>query len=299
MSENININDLEEGFYILGGESDYSPEGTVNPVNRRFPWWGWVILAIAVLTIIFLFFLQKGTTTKGEGEVQEISSVEESSDDIEAWFNNTDVSLPPCTIISDTLLDNIHLRIITPYNTVPKLHVGTLDTSDADIVFAALAADIGYDKGQIIGPFVCEGEPLSWGGGRKLGYCAIIDGNITLGVAENSPLFEEATESEGYFFRQYPAVDNGVMVENNPKNASFRRALCVLDGEVCIVATTDRVLMNDFSSTLVKLGVKNAIFLVGSTADGWYRTSDGKFCRLGSKIIKDSPNINYIVFCAE
>lgn len=296
MNENNNIKDLEEGFYILGVESERISEDNTN--NKRVPWWGWVIIGTIVLaTTIFLVvhFMDKPSNDK----VTTTSSSAGKEDVTDIWYNNSDTKLPSCTMVSDTLIDSIRLKVITPYNTVPTLHVGTLDTSDADIVLAALAADLGYDKGKIIGAFVCEGEPLSWGGGRKLGYCAIIDGNITLGVAENSPLFEEAIESEGYFFRHYPAVDNGKMVENNPKNASFRRALCMLNGKVCVVATDDRVLMNDFSSALVKLGVENAIFLVGSIADGWYRTEDGSFYRLGNKAMIDNPNINYIVFRAQ
>ena len=298
MNDNNNINDLEEDIYILGGESEYYHEDETNSNKRRSPWWVWTIIVVVGLTLIMLLVLLFRGKAPNEN-VEEMLSDAESSDEVEVWFNNTDASLPSCAIVSDTLIDNIHLKIITPYNTVPELHVGTLDTSNADIVFATLAADIGADKGKIIGAFVCAGEPISWGGGRKLGYCAILDENITVGVIEDSPLFERAIEQEGYFFRQYPAVDNGVMVENNPKNASLRRALCVLNGKVCIVAANDRVLLNDYSAALVKLGVENAIFLVGGTADGWYRTEDGTFYRLGHKMPQDKRYINYIVFRAQ
>lgn len=51
-------------------------------------------------------------------------------------------------------------------------------------------------------------------------YCGVIDGKLTVGVADNSPLFEEATEKGGYFFRQYPLVDNGVLVEKGAGHAT-------------------------------------------------------------------------------
>jgi hypothetical protein len=291
-----NIKGLEEGLYILGGESEFFPEDNAN--NNRTPWWVWAIIgAVVFATIIFLVvhFMSKPSNDK----VTASSSSAVKEDVTEIWYNNSDVNLPSCTMVSDTLIDSIHLQIFTPYNTVPMLHVGPFDTIDADIVFATFAADLGYDKGKIIGSFVCEGEVLSYGGGRKLGYCAIIDDNITLGVSENSSLFEEAIESGGYFFRQYPAVDNGVMVENNPKNAAFRRALCMLNGKVCIVATFNRVLMNDFATALVKLGADNAIFLIGGNAEGWYRTQDGSLHQIGETYVKGNPNINYIVFRAQ
>ena len=119
---------------------------------------------------------------------------------------------------------------------------------------------------------------------------------ITIGIAENSPLFEQATEQGGHFFRQYPAVDKGVMVENNPENASFRRALCVLNGKICIVSCTDRVVMNDFSRTLVKLGVQDAILLTGGTADGWCRNEAGQVFSFGIPHRKNEKYKNYLLF---
>ena len=298
MNENNDRFEKKNVYEVIGGISDYVPDQESSNGNNRIPWWLWTIIGVVVLaTTIFLVVHIMNKRNQNEFARQSYST--EMRADTAVWYNNTDRALPSCTMVSDSLIDSIHLQILTPYNTVPTLHVGTLDTSDANIVFATLAADIGYEKGKIIGAFVCEGEPYSFSGGRKLGYCAILDENITLGVSENSPLFEQAIEEGGSFFRQYPAVDNGVMAENNPKNASFRRALCMLNGKVCVVATPDRVLMNDFAESLVKLGVENAIFLVGGTADGWYRTETGTFHRLGEKYVKGNPNINYIVFRAQ
>lgn len=294
MSENNDRIEKENVYEVIGGVSDYVPDQR----KRSIPWWVWAIIGAVVLaTTIFLVvhFMNK----RNQIELARQPYPTEMKADTAIWYNNTDGALPSCTMVSDTLIDSVLLQIFTPYNTVPTLHVGALDTSDADIVFCSFAADLGYENGKIIGAFVQEGEILSYGGGRKLGYCAILDENITIGVSENSPLFEEAIEEGGYFFRQYPAVNNGVAMENNPKNAAYRRALCMLNGKVCVVATFDRVLMNDFATTLVKLGVDNAIFLIGGNAEGWYRTEDGTFHRLGEKYTKGNSNVNYIVFRAQ
>ena len=277
------INDNE--IRVIGG--DGGGDG-----KKRLPWWVWLIVGVVAVAIAVVALWPKqqpeeptapDTTTVTEPETTDI------------WHSNTDNSLPSCTIVTDTLIDTLHLRIFTPYNATPELHIGRLDTANTDIILAAMAADLRRDNGRIVGAFVHAGEPLSWGLSKR-GYCAIFDGQITIGVAENSPLFEQATEQGGYFFRQYPAVDKGVMVENNPENASFRRALCLLNGKVCIIACTDRVLMNDFSATLVRLGVSEAILLVGGTADGWCRTDDGKMIRLGSSYAQNAKYMNHIVF---
>lgn len=261
--------------------------------RKHISWWVWAVCTIVVLAVTMFVLHPKQQDVLPQGDTTPAMVIETC--DAGIWHSNNDVSLPSCVLVTDTLIDRLHLRILTPCNTVPELHVGKLDTNDSDILMAAMAADLRRDNGKIVGAFVYNGEPLSWGLSKK-GYCAISDEQIAIGVAENSPLFEQMTETGGYFFRQYPAVDKGTMVENNPENASYRRALCLLEGKVCIVACTDRVLMNDFSATLVKLGVSEAILLVGGATDGWFRSNEGQMIRLGPAYDKNARYVNYIVF---
>lgn len=103
----------------------------------------------------------------------------------------------------------------------------------------------------------------------KRGYCASIDGKVTIGVASNSPLFEQATERGGYFFRQYPLVDNGVPVLNEPKGKAIRRGICNMGGVVFMVETLTQESFYDYAQALADMGVDQAVYLVGSTAYGW------------------------------
>ncbi len=178
------------------------------------------------------------------------------------------------TEIRDTTINDIPLRIYIPHNAEMTLHVGRLDKRDTTIIYTAQAADIRRDNRKIVGAFVLKGEPLAWGLSKK-GYCAVIDGRITIGIADNSPLFEEATERGGYFFRQYPLVDNGLLVENEPKNKSIRRSLCDRDGEIMMVETLSAESFHDFAQALVDLGMTHAIYLVGSTSYGWAVDNEG------------------------
>ena len=260
--------------------------------RQRMLRWVWVAAVVAAAAIAVWALHRK---QQPEAPAAPSAAIPAEAAVSDTWFDNADANMPSATVIRDTLIDSLHLRIFTPYNCVPELHVGRLDTNDRSIILAAMAADLRRDNGKIVGAFVLAGEPLSWGLSKK-GYCAIIDGRITLGTADNSPLFEQATEQGGYFFRQYAAVDNGVMVTNNPENASFRRALCLLDGKVCIVGCSDRVLMNDFSASLVKLGVSEAILLVGGSADGWCRTEDGRLVSANSDYAQKAKYMNHIVF---
>ena len=69
----------------------------------------------------------------------------------------------------------------------------------------------------------------------------------------------------GFFFRQYPLVYEGEVIENKLKNLSQRKALAILNDEVVVVLSHDRLSFSEFSHALVDLGVKNAIYLTGST----------------------------------
>ena len=140
-----------------------------------------------------------------------------------------------------------------------------------------------------------QGKPLSFGLSKK-GYCAVIDGEVTIGVAENSPLFEEATQRDGYFFRQYPLVDNGVLVESVLKGKSLRRALCERHGQVFMAMTAERESMHDFAQALVDIGVTNAVYLVGGTIYGWALDREGERHEWGTWTTHVPQNITYIVW---
>ena len=197
----------------------------------------------------------------------------------------------------DTVINDVILSIYIPHNATPELTLGVPNRNDNSIVLAAQAADIRKDNRKILGAFILKGEPLAWGLSKK-GYCAIIDGKITVGVSENSPLFEEATEKEGYFFRQYPLVDNGTLVENEPKNKTMRKALCSRAGQCVVVVSESDESFHDFAQALVDLGVDNAIYLVGSHSSfGWYINENGDKTLFAPDIHRGTyKNENYIVW---
>lgn len=211
------------------------------------------------------------------------------------WFGvDTDESF---TEKLDTVINDVQLSIYIPHNAVPELTVGVPDRNDKNIILAAQAADIRRDNRKILGAFVLRGEPLARGLSKK-GYCAIIEGKVTVGVSENSPLFEEATEKDGYFFRQYPLVDNGRLVENEPKNKTMRKALCDRAGQIFIAVSETDESFHDFAQALVDLGVDNAIYLVGSHSSfGWYIDESGEKTLFAPDVHRKTyQNENYIIY---
>ncbi len=244
--------------------------------KKGFRLWVWVCLATSgvaiILALLFLLNNQKPDTETENIQVvfEPVKEPIPESDCATEWLGNyTDTVKTYTEHLRDTIND-IPLDIYIPHNAVPELVLGVPDLHDKSIVFTTQAADIRADNGKIVGAFVLKGKPLSWGLSKK-GYCGIIDEKITVGVADNSPLFEEATEKGGFFFRQYPLVDKGVLVENEPKGKSIRKALCDRNGEIMVIMSTTPESFHDFAQALIDMKVDNAIYLVGGISFGYFR----------------------------
>ncbi len=202
------------------------------------------------------------------------------------------------TQVNDTIVDGMPLRLLIPSATTEaKLHIGALSLNDTSIVLALPAADIREDNGEIVGAFILDGQQISRGLSED-GFCAIVDNRITVGVAKSTRLFEEASQSDGYFFRQYPLVDNGVPVYSNPKGKSILRALCEAGGDIFVVESLEAETLMNFADKLVSLGVQNAIYLYGGNDIlGWYRGENQQITTLGDTERENLPtNTSYIVW---
>ena len=246
--------------------------GSKNPLPRSV----WIIilsvLSIAILGVIILL-----TTKHKEYEALELQEPEPAlfepvilPEPVKPqWIGKEVDSLATgFTEIIDTLINDIPIRIYIPHNAEMSLHIGRMDKEDKSVIYAAQAADVRADNGGIVGAFVLNGEPKAWGLSKK-GYCASINGKVTIGVADNTSLFEEATMHNGYFFRQYPLVKDGQVIDNEPKGKSIRRAICDRQGEIFMVETGSIESFHDFAQALADLGVDQAVYLVGSSAYGW------------------------------
>lgn len=278
MSNDWNIKDDE--IRIIG--SDLPPQGSKEDKSgKKGKLAIWLLSILAVLLLIGIIILLGTRRTVVPNE----PGLFESGDTVAVYQLNDVEVLSPFGDYTDTTgiayteviqktINDIPLSIYIPHNAVPELCLKAPDYRDKNIILAAQAADIRRDNKKIVGAFVLKGEPLAWGLSKK-GYCGIIDGKLTVGVADNSPLFEEATETEGYFFRQYPLVDNGVLIDNEPKNKSIRKALCERAGEILVVVSETPESFHDFAQALVDLGANNAIYLVGSTSYGFWYDKEG------------------------
>ena len=282
----IHFDDIKDDEIRLIGRQEVMRR----PLYKR--WWFWAaVVAVCLLVAVVIALLVRNSGSDVPKTVPE-TVVEPDA------VAPTVVATEPATVlVRDTVVNDVPLRIQTPVNAVPELHIGIPDTNDKSIVLCLQAADIRADNKEIVGAFVLKGELLSRGVAKK-GFCAIIDGKIQIGMAESTPLFEEATSKDGYFFRQYPLVSNGQMVENKPKNKALRHALCELDGKIVTVSSLDKESFHDFAQAVTDLGVQNAIALTGGDAYGFRRDLDNGCQPWGGdvRMWKKMEHVNFIVW---
>lgn len=283
MIKNKNKHDNE--VYILGSEAKAKKTFT----TRRI----WIFILLAVLVVIGVVLgtlLNKKADPEYyfEPEINTVQSVSISSDESEYIKDKGFISL-----VSDTVND-VPLVIFVPNNATMSLQLGIPDKSDTTIIFAAMAADIRKDNEQIVGDFVLDGNQLSRGVAKK-GFCSVIDNTITIGVGEDTPLLQQAVDKKGFFFRQYPLVHNGELVENKPKNKSIRRALAIRGDQIIMVQSQSIESFHDFSQALIDAGISDAIYLVGGNAYGWYRKG-AELHEFGKELTDIPQNISYIVW---
>ncbi len=248
--------------------------------------------AILVLTALVVYFiLPEDEEYEGESKIT-VSEV--------VYYNKTveqeeiAPALKSFVEVVDTVINNKGLLILTPENARPSLVVGQVP-NDSSIVLLAQAADVRSDNGKIAGSFVLNGELLSKGE-AKAGFCSIIDGELVIGVADATPMFEQSLTKGGYFFRQYPLVVGGQIVENKPKGRAIRKALAEFEGKFCVIISKKALTFHDFSQTLVDAGVRNAIYLVGGSSYGEYKNFEGESFTIGKSWNNDIANVNYIVW---
>lgn len=273
--------------------------------NRsKTPWKMLTSVFVGFLLIILICLLWKGyrinnennLTDKfenGEEEVIGLEDITEAGELLIEELNYSQDEKNAYTEVVKDVINDIPISIYYFHNAVPQLCIGDIDSTNKDIIFASQAADIRADNRNILGEFVLRGEQIATGISKQ-GYCAIIDNQIFIGCEYSTELFQESIEKQGYFFRQYSLVKDGRLIENKPKNKSYRKALCYKDHKVFVIMSETKESYHDFSQVLVDYGVETAIYLVGGDSHSFYRDSKNDLIVIQELNIPSPKNRSYI-----
>ena len=215
-------------------------------------WLVWIVVAALLVVLVLLLYPHRS--------LRQSASIQMATEPLGQMETTAPISKASLEV-ADTTVNDVPLTLFYPRNAHATLQIGS--PSDTSVILAALAADIRADNGGFVGDFVIDGQQLARGE-RKEGYCAIVDGFITIGATGGSDVLHRTIGHRGSFFRQYALVSDGQAVPPKPKGKNHRRALCMLGNEMVIVASADRESYHDFATALADLGASQAIALVGS-----------------------------------
>lgn len=148
------------------------------------------------------------------------------------------------------------------------------DTADASVYLYCRSVDYTAE-GRYLGSLVAEGEEKQTDLSR-LGYMAMADDNMVIGVSRSEKVKDYAQERDGSFFRQFILVSDGVIPARFYLHGKVeRRAIGRIGDQLYFIATRHKETLWDFADALREYGFIDAIYITGGLGYVFYRTGDG------------------------
>ena len=149
---------------------------------------------------------------------------------------------------------------------------------------------------EYLGSLVMNGKELASDVSR-LGYCAMANGNIVLGISRSDKVKDYVEERGGSFFRQFILVSDGVLPAKFQLHGKVeRRALArTSDDHLYYIETRHPETLWDFADALREYGFADAIYITGGKCHSFYRTPDGKPHNIGDDTLYPHKKYQKIV----
>ena len=184
-------------------------------------------------------------------------------------------------VSSDSIL-GVAMNFYQLKNLQAEISLTEPDSTDASVVMYSRSADHTKTK-RYLGSMVVKGKELQTDRSR-LGYCAMANGNIVIGVARSEKVKDYCVEHGGSFFRQFVLVSDGVLPARFQLHGKVeRRAIGrMADDKLYYIETRHKETMWDFADALREYGFVDAIYITGGSCYSWYRTPDGMRHTIGN-----------------
>lgn len=201
---------------------------------------------------------------------------------------------PEIVLTSDSIL-GVAFNMYELRNVCAGLSFTEPDTTDTSVLLYSRSADHTSDN-KFLGSFVLNGKELASDHSR-LGYCAMANGNIVIGISRSDKVKDYVMEQGGCFFRQFILVSNGVLPAIFHLHGKVER--CALarmnDDRLFYIETRHAETLWDFADALREYGFADAIYITGGKCHSFYRTADGKTHDIGDANQHPHPEYKKIV----
>lgn len=236
---------------------------------KRWPWFVGGVIVSALLCVAAVFgwryyrtYINIGipVSTTSEQNIQKLKAHQAKAE-------------PGVVMTQDSIL-GVALNFYELSGLKGEITLQEPDTTDTSIYLYSRCADHGKD-GKYLGTMVMEGKELQ-NDNSRLGYCAMADGNIVIGIARDEKVKDYIVERSGSFFRQFILVSNGVLPTHFYLHGKVeRRGLGRIGNRLYYIETRHAETMWDFADALREYGFNDAIYITGGNDYSFFRTADG------------------------
>ena len=180
---------------------------------------------------------------------------------------------PEVVVTSDSIL-GVAMDFYAIHGLKASIEFEEPDTADTSVFLYSRCADHTAD-GRYLGSLVAQGKEYQSDRSR-LGYMAMADGNMVIGISRSEKVKDYVLERGGSFFRQFILVSNGTIPSRFFLHGKVeRRAIGRIENQLYYIATRHKETLWDFADALREYGFIDAIYITGGTDYCFYRDKDG------------------------
>lgn len=199
-------------------------EGTPHPHK-----WRWIALSIFA-SVVFCFAAYTGWRLYNYHYNIGVPVSVTPEENIQKLAARHKGGKPTITLSSDSIL-GVALNMYRLENLQAEISLVEPDTTDMSVWMYSRSAD-HTSTNEYLGSLVMNGKELVSDVSR-LGYCAMANGNIVLGISRSDKVKDYVEERGGSFFRQFILVSDGVLPAKFQLHGKVeRRALDYIQGTI-------------------------------------------------------------------
>ena len=181
--------------------------------------------------------------------------------------------IPQVVMTSDSIL-GVAMDFYAIHGLKASIEFEEPDTADTSVFLYSRCADHTAD-GRYLGSLVAQGKEYQSDRSR-LGYMAMADGNMVIGISRSEKVKDYVLERGGSFFRQFILVSNGTIPSRFFLHGKVeRRAIGRIDDQLFYIATRHKETLWDFADALREFGFIDAIYITGGNDYVFYRDKEG------------------------
>ena len=180
---------------------------------------------------------------------------------------------PEVVMTSDSIL-GVAMDFYAIHGLKASIEFEEPDTADTSVFLYSRCADYTAD-GRYLGSLVAHGKEYQSDRSR-LGYMAMADGNMVIGISRSEKVKDYVLERGGSFFRQFILVSNGTIPSRFFLHGKVeRRAIGRIDDRLYYIVTRHKETLWDFADALREYGFIDAIYITGGADYVFYRDKAG------------------------